>query len=57
MAKYLKKFETTVDYNTAKPNLILPNVSLITETHGVEFNPRGVVPPPQLKQNWWQSMT
>ena len=37
--KYLKQFETTAAYNAAKPNLILPNVSLITETHRVEYNP------------------
>lgn len=45
MSKYLKKFETTAAYNAAKPNLILPNVSLITETNGVAYNPSGVVPP------------
>lgn len=39
MGKYLKKFETTAAYNAAKPNLILPNVSLITETNGVAYNP------------------
>jgi uncharacterized protein (TIGR02145 family) len=43
--KYLKQFETTAAYNAAKPNLILPNVSLITENHKVEYNPSGVVPP------------
>lgn len=39
MAIYLKKFETTAAYNAAKPNLILPNVSLITENNNVEYNP------------------
>ena len=41
--KYLKKFETQADYNAAKDSLILPNVSLISETHDVEYNP--IVPP------------
>lgn len=45
MGKYLKKFETTAAYNAAKPNLILPNVSLITETNGVAYNPSSPVPP------------
>lgn len=39
MGKFLKKFETVSDYNTAKPSLILPNVSLITETNGVAYEP------------------
>jgi len=39
MGKYLKKFETTAQYESAKPNLILPNVSLIVETNGVAYNP------------------
>ena len=42
MAIYLKKFETTSQYNayTADTaNFILPNVSLITETNTVEYNP------------------
>ena len=43
MAIFLKKFETTAAYNAAKPNLILPNVSLITENNKVEYNP--YVPP------------
>ena len=43
--KYLKRFETIAGYNAAKPNLILPNVSLITENNKVEYNPSGVVPP------------
>lgn len=43
--KYLKQFQTTAAYNAAKPNLILPNVSLIKENNKVEYNPSGVVPP------------
>lgn len=37
--KYLTKFETTAAYNAAKDSLILPNVSLITETNGVAYKP------------------
>ena len=36
---YLKKFETASAYDTAKDNLILPNVSFITENRKVEYNP------------------
>lgn len=43
--KYLKQFETTAAYNAAKPNLILPNVSLITENNKVEYNPSSPTPP------------
>ena len=46
MGKYLKKFQTTSQYNayTADTaNFIKPNVSLITETNTVEYNP--YVPP------------
>ena len=42
MGKYLKKFDTTSQYNayTADTaNFIKPNVSLITETNTVEYNP------------------
>ena len=39
--KHLRKFETESAYNTAKPNLILPNVSLIAQTSKVEFNGYG----------------
>lgn len=39
MSKYLKKFETQAAYEAAKPSLILPNVSLIIENNGVEYNP------------------
>lgn len=42
MGKYLKKFQTTAQYNayTADTaNFIKPNVSLITETNTVEYNP------------------
>jgi hypothetical protein len=37
--KYLKKFETQADYEAAQSGLILPNVSLITETNGVAYSP------------------
>ena len=43
MGKYLKKFETQAAYEAAKPNLILPNVSLIEENNGVAYNP--YIPP------------
>ena len=39
MSKYLKKFETVAQYESAKPNLILPNVSLIEAGNLVEYNP------------------
>ena len=39
MAKYLRKFETTAEYESAKDSLILPNVSYITEGNDVEYNP------------------
>jgi hypothetical protein len=39
MAIYLKKFETQAAYEAAQSSLIKPNVSLITETHDVEYNP------------------
>ena len=44
MGKYLKKFETVAQYTAAQPNLILPNVSLITETNGVAYNPASPAP-------------
>lgn len=39
MAKYLRKFETTADYESARQNLILPNVSYIVEGNTVGYNP------------------
>ena len=42
---YLKKFDTQAAYNAAKDNLILPNVSLITETNGVTYKPLQPTPP------------
>lgn len=42
---YLKKFETTAAYNAARENLILPNVSLITENNKVAYNPLNPTPP------------
>ena len=44
MGKYLKKFETVAQYTAAQPNLILPNVSLITETNSVAYNPTSPAP-------------
>ena len=47
--KYLKEFETTSQYNayTADTaNFIKPNVSLITETNTVEYNPLVIPPTP-----------
>jgi len=37
--KYLKEFSTQAAYEAAESSLILPNVSLITETNKVEYNP------------------
>ena len=37
--KYLKEFETTAQYNAAKDNLALPNVSLINDTNSVAYEP------------------
>ena len=48
--KYLKKFQTTAQYNayTADTeNFILPNASLITETNGMAYHP--YVPPPETR--------
>lgn len=36
---YLKKFETTAQYEAAESSLILPNVSFISETNGVHYKP------------------
>lgn len=41
---YLKKFETTAQYNAAQSSLILPNVSLVTENNKVEYNPLSPTP-------------
>ena len=43
MAKYLRKFETTADYESAKDSLILPNVSLCEDNNVVYYEP--YVPP------------
>lgn len=42
--KYLKEFETTAQYEAyiASPSAALPNVSLVTETNGVAYNPDNV---------------
>lgn len=44
--KYLKRFETNAQYTEymGGGDVILPNVSSIVETGGVEFNPQ-VAPP------------
>ena len=39
MSIFLKQFETQAAYEAAQSSLILPNVSLIDETNGVEYNP------------------
>ena len=44
MGKYLKKFETQAAYTAALPTIIRPNVSLITETRGVAYNPTQPAP-------------
>lgn len=41
--KYLKKFETQSGYTEAYSELILPNVSLVTENNKVYCNP--LLPP------------
>lgn len=38
MSKYIKLFDTEEEYNSALPNLDLPNVSLIDSTGEVKFN-------------------
>ena len=43
MGKYLRKFETTAEYESAESTLVKPNVSYIVETNDVEYNP--YVPP------------
>ena len=45
MAVYLRKFATQAAYEAAESGLILPNVSLIDETNGVEYNPSSPEPP------------
>ena len=39
MSTYLTKFDTTAAYNAAQGNLILPNVSLVTEGNTVHYKP------------------
>ena len=43
--KYLKKFENHTQYEEARQNLILPNVSLCAQENEVHYNP--IVPPYQ----------
>lgn len=44
MSKYLTKFNTTAAYNAAQGKLDLPNVSLITETNGLYYEPKSIKP-------------
>ena len=44
MGKYLKLFETHTEYEEARQNLILPNVSLCAQENEVHYNP--LTPPP-----------
>ena len=37
--KYLKKFENHTQYEEARQNLILPNVSLCAQENEVHYNP------------------
>ena len=41
--KYIKKFDTHTEYEEARQNLILPNVSLCKQENEVHYNP--IVPP------------
>ena len=45
MAIYLKKFENHTEYEEARQNLILPNVSLCVNENEVHYNPSSPVPP------------
>lgn len=47
MSKYLKKFETTAQYDAAKSGLILPNVSLCVQENEVHYKP-STPPTPSL---------
>ena len=44
--KYLKKFENHTEYEEARQNLILPNVSLCEQENEVHYNP--IVPKPDF---------
>jgi hypothetical protein len=39
MGKYLKEFDTHAEYESAKSNLILPNVSICIQENDVHYNP------------------
>ena len=45
MSVYLRKFATQAAYEAAQSSLMLPNVSLIDETNGVEYNQSSPEPP------------
>jgi len=49
MAVYLREFATQAAYEAAQSSLMLPNVSLIDETNGVEYNPSSPEPPSDPK--------
>ena len=38
MAKYLKKFETQVDYEDSKSSLMLPNVPFVADGNTIHYN-------------------
>lgn len=46
MGKYLKKFDTHAEYEEARQNLILPNVSYCEDNNEVHYNP--IVPPSRV---------
>lgn len=57
MAIYLKKFETEQQYSTAKDSgLILPNVSLVTESGNVYYNPYNGHPYVEINGIKWATM-
>lgn len=41
--KFIKKYETEGNYNSAKQGLILPNVSLVSESSKVYYNPKASI--------------
>lgn len=41
--KFTKRYETESDYTSAKPKLILPNVSLVSESSKVYYNPKASI--------------
>lgn len=41
--KFTKKYETESDYTSAKPTFILPNVSLVSESSKIYYNPKASI--------------